>query len=89
MNELKFCKDCKHRIWAGGANVCNAEAMQHVSLITGGPDYRYQTPCALSRADSLACGAVGKLFEAKPVKKSLWQRFRIYCGKDGIGPVCD
>ena len=35
------------------------------------------------------CGIGAKYFEAKPVKKSLWKRFCVLAGKDGIGPLCD
>jgi hypothetical protein len=75
---MKLCKDCKHyTVGHSYQDLCKAKF--RVDLVTGRKDYALAERMRDAILDG-NCGAEGKLFEAKPVKLSLWQRFKNYLG---------
>lgn len=89
MTELKFCKDCKHCLPRRSSFGAGCAKEFTVNLVNGYVNY---TGCELVRSSDKHCGKSGEWWEAtppKPVKFSLWQRFKAHSmsGATNFGPM--
>lgn len=68
MEELKFCKDCKHAYEEYGMVQCSVPTTKKIDLVTGSVSIDGYISARHMREDPLKCGRSAKLFEAAPIR---------------------
>jgi hypothetical protein len=83
-SDIKLCKDCKHtsKDQFGGwrFSQCERPSLSRIDPTDGSTSYPLQY-CLVSR--KYDCGQDAIYFEPKPVKLSLWQRFKAFLAEPG------
>jgi len=89
MTELRLCKDCKHNkshVLGLEFSNCTRDEFKLICAVSGKATVQHEYSGTQRKFDWL-CGKGARYFEAKPIKPSLWNRFCVWAGKVGIGPV--